>query len=170
MKYFTEAWASGELEEDAYAAVIPQYNDDLAAAFEMDSAVRRFAESVGLNDAYLDRLTINRATASCRLLLLTGSLQIGYWHTELIYRGVSRIEGEPSLRAALTVRPTEIWYDEFRREGDEICHAVLLAPHGSGFDSAGEFGIWFREFDCVQTPAADRALMSPDDESNWDVA
>ena len=167
MKYFTREWACGELSEAEYDSVLPRYNHDLAASFKAGGPVRRFAGSIGLNDAFVDRVVFDRASASLRLLLTTGSLQVGYWHTELTYRGVTSVAGESVLRAALATRPTEIWYDEFVCDGDIACHAVLLAPRGSGAESPGEFAIRFDTFDYAQSPAADRTLLSDDDRSQW---
>lgn len=167
MKYFTEAWASGDLPETESAPVFDIYARDLSAAFEAGSSIRRFVENVGLNDAYIDRVSFDRKAGSLDLLLLTGSLQVGYWHTRISYRGVSEVFGEPILKAALSTRPTEIWYDEFRREGDDIVHAILLTPRGASIRSAGEFAVRFQHFDYSQTPATDRELLSPDDRSEW---
>lgn len=167
MKYFTAEWASGDLGEAEWGAVIPLYNRDLIEAFDADDTVRQFAEHVGLNDAYVDRIEWDAPARSLKLLLLTGSLQVGYWHTELIYRGVSAINGEDVLRAALAIRPSEIWYDEFYRDGDVVVHGFLLAPRGSDLQSAGEFAIRFSEFDCTQSRASGRNLKFDTDQSSW---
>ena len=166
MRYFTAAWASGDLDEGASSAVGTQYNRDLTGAFSVDDPLRQFAERVGLNDAYVDRVEWD-SSDSLKLLLLTGSLQAGYWHTELTYSDVSAIEGEDALRASLASRPTEIWYDEFYRDGGAIVHGFLLAPHATKLQSAGEFAIRFGSFSFTQSPAADRQLKFPSDQSRW---
>lgn len=170
MKYFTEAWASGEVGDDESAAVIPQYNHDLANSFDKESAIWRFATSVGLNDAYLDRVSYDRRNAVLKLSLITGFNHIGYWQTEIVYSGVHALEGESVLRDALRSRPTEIWYDEFVRESDWITHAVLLVPRNGAVTSPGEFKIAFKQFDFSQAPVADRTLATQDDVSDWDDA
>jgi len=167
VKYFTQAWASGDVPEGEDSLAFANYARDLSAAFDADSNIRRFVENVGLNDAYIDRVTFDPKAASLDLLLLTGSVQVGYWHSRLTYRGVSQITGQSILREALAARPTEVWYDEFRREAGSICHAFLLTPRGTAIESAGEFAIWFQSFDYSQTPASDRRLMSSDDRSDW---
>lgn len=167
MKYFTRDWANGELTEAESDSVLPRYNRDLAAAFAADSAVRRFAESIGLNDAYVDRVVFDRTAARLSLTLTTGSLQVGYWHTQLVYDGVHGIDGEDALRAALAERPTEIWYDEFVRDGENACHAFLTVPRDGSTSSEVEFAIRFTGFDYTQSPAEDRVLLSDDDRSHW---
>jgi hypothetical protein len=167
MRYFTAAWASGDVDDVADSGAVSQYNRDLTEAFSVDDPVRQFAERVGLNDAFVDRIEWDSTSGRLNLLLLTGSLQVGYWHTELTYRDVSEVEGEDVLRAALMSRPTEIWYDEFYRDGGAIVHGVLLAPRGRSFRSTGEFSIRFRAFSYAQSPAADRQLKFPSDQSRW---
>ena len=169
MKYFSNAWASGDLSEAENARVLADYSRDLAATFDENSSVRRFVSAVGLNDAYVDKVSFDPGAGKLDLLLLTGSLQVGYWHTQLSYSGVIELIGEPVLKAALATRPTEIWYDEFYREGDDICHAFLLTPRGQAIESFGEYAVRFKRFDYSQMPAKDRELMSSDDRSDWAV-
>lgn len=167
MKYFSAAWASGDVTDAESSQIVADYARDLDAAFHADSSIRRFAGQVGLNDAYVDRVSFDSGAGRLNLLLLTGDLSVGYWHTELAYMGVSQITGEQVLKAALANRPTEIWYDEFSREGGDICHAFLLAPRGASLESAGEFGIVFKDFDYSQMLASDRLLKTIHDQSHW---
>lgn len=174
MKYFTEAWAWGDDETDDQD-LIARYNRDLEAAFGRETRVWRFATTIGLNDAYVDRVVLDRRATELRLLLLTGSLQVGYWRTELIYSGLRALEGEAVLRAALSNRPTEVWYDEFLREGPAMKHAFLLAPSDEAFGSGrsangglgAEFSFVFDRFDYTQQEANGRELLTAEDESVW---
>lgn len=165
MKYFTRAWVHSEAEDGAADAVWPKYRRDIEASFERNVSVIRFATTISLNDAYVDRLTVDHAATELRFLLLTGSLQVGYWRTELIYSGGRIVEGEEILRSALGNRPTEIWYDEFAVDAAGASHAFLLVP--GGIHSEREFKIAFDHFEYVQHPASDRLLASADDHSDW---
>jgi hypothetical protein len=165
MRYFTRDWANGELDDGAADLVWPEYLRDLQASFDPAGPVCGFAASVSLNDAYVDRLTIRRSSNEVRLLLLTGSLQVGYWRTELVYSGGRIAQGEDVLRSALELRPTEIWYDEFAWDRDGGRHSFLLVPSGPLGEQ--EFQIAFDGFDYVQAPAGDRVLATPDNQSVW---
>jgi hypothetical protein len=114
-----------------------------------------------------DRAERSIATGSLRLLLLTGSLQAGYWRTELNYGGVVSLEGEAPLKSALSLRPSEVWYDEFVRGADATEHGFLLAPRGGAESSPGEFRIRFSTFDFTQAPASSRSLATSADRSDW---
>lgn len=123
---------------------------------------------MGLNDAYVDRVVLDRKSGDLKLLLLTGSIQVGYWRSELRYSGAKITVGEDVLKAALKNRPTEIWYDEFTIGNDGCGHAFLLAPpSGLAGVSQGEFRIVFEGFDYTQTLASDRVLATAADESRW---
>jgi len=101
-------------------------------------------------------------------MLLTGDLQVGYWHTELKYSGAQILQGESALKAALFHRPTEIWYDEFEKGTSVSAHGFLLASRSSGaLRSAGEFRTEFTQFDFSQTAADGRKLPTSDDRSEW---
>ena len=158
MRYFTPAWANGSLDEAEYEAVLPAYREHLAA-FDSDSAVARFANSISLNDAWFDRFEINEATASVTLLLLTGDLQVGDWRTTLTYTGAKVVEGMDVLGHAFADRLHEVWYDEFTLVDGQNSHGFLLVSR-SGSEAAGEFRITFEDFDYMQERAPGRVLST----------
>jgi hypothetical protein len=167
MDYFTTEWASGDLSDDEADQVLEQYNKYLGA-LDRTSAVWRFATTISLNDAYLDRVLCDRSKASVQLSLLTGDNQLGYWMTELHYSGAEIADGEEVLKLGLSKRPSEVWYDEFTGSPNASSHAFLLAPHdGQGFRSPGEFRITFESFDFTQKPIATRQLATATDLSVW---
>ena len=167
MQYFTAEWASGDLSDHEVAQVLKQYNEYLGTLHQR-SAAWRFATTISLNDAYLDRVLYDRSKGSLRLSLLTGDNQVGYWMTELHYSGAGIAAGEEILRLGLSKRPSEIWYDEFTGSPNASSHAFLLAPYdGQGFRSPGEFRITFESFDFTQKPAAVRQLATATDLSIW---
>ena len=81
MEYFTRAWALGDLSDEEFEKVEERYRTYLGS-LDQGGPVFRFATSVSLNDAYVDGLKHSEGALSLRLL--TGDLQRGYWHTELI--------------------------------------------------------------------------------------
>ncbi len=160
MRYFTREWAAGDDESDTLGS----YNQFLST-LDPHSDVRRFATSINLNDAWLDKVIFNRSEKRLRLLLLTGDRQVGYWHTDLSYSGV-HVAGEDVLKRALVTRPSEIWYDEFAKEDEVLSHSFLLA--GLGFSAPqDEFKITFDTFQFSQTPAERRQLKTTNDISTW---
>jgi hypothetical protein len=166
VKYFTEAWASGELDEKAFDEVLANYREQLGR-LDPKGAIWSFANSASLNDGYLDRVAFNRSTGQLNLLLLTGDLQVGYWRTELSYTRARIGRGENVLRHALSARPSEIWYDEFVVDPHQLHHGFLLAPKGASFASPGEFCIEFDKFDFARSPTEGRELSTIDDQSEW---
>lgn len=154
MEYFTRAWAIGELSDEEYDKVIPAYQANIAA-LDHDTAVWRFATTIGLNDAFIDRVSIE--SGDVRLRLLTGDRQRGYWHTDITYRNARVILGHDALVKAVQDRPTEIWYDEFTGMAGAMFHRFLLVQPG-GIEDRGEVHIEFTDFDFSETPAQGREL------------
>jgi hypothetical protein len=161
MKYFTFDWAMGKVEDDQ---LIDRYNRFLTTL--PSQSVVRFATTIGLNDAYVDRVIYDSRSRELKLLLLTGDLQVGYWRTELSYAG-ALIGNESILRHALAQRPTEIWYDEFTQDAGRLTHGFLLAPRDLRGAKAQEFQIEFDAFDYSQILAEERELKTPTDVSEW---
>jgi len=167
MKYFTRKWARGDLDEDTYNRVVSRYEEFLNT-LDHSSTVWRFAKSISLNDAYLDRVAFDRPHGNLKLLLVTGDNQIGYWRTELSYAGAQIIEGEEVLKQALAARPTEIWYDEFDRDERGMIHAFLIDPNlDQSSANPGEFRVACERFDFSQSPAGRRILSTEDNRSVW---
>jgi hypothetical protein len=164
MQYFTFGWAMGEIEDEL---VIERYNASLDA-LDLESQLKIFATTNSLNDAYIDRVHYERSSGELKLLLLTGDLQVGYWHTELSYTH-AQIENDGVLRHALMRReePCEIWYDEFVPSSDRWAHNFLLAPDDLRNAKVMEFRIVFEQFSYTQIAAERRKLTTPNDISEW---
>jgi hypothetical protein len=154
MDFFTRAWALGDL-SDGEAAEVESAYQAYIDALDQGSAVWRFATTIGLNDAFVDRAIT--ASRDVRLRLLTGDQQRGYWHTEITYKSASVVFGQDALAQAVQNRPTEIWYDEFAGVGAEMVHRFLLVQP-SGTDDRGEVHIQFTGFEYSETLAQSRAL------------
>ena len=115
----------------------------------------RFANTISLNDAYVDRLNCSDDVLSLRLL--TGDLQRGYWHTLIRYAGGRIVAGREALERAVADRPTEIWYDEFSVASTRMVHRFLLVKPNTTEDR-GEVHIEFSELSFSETAAAGRVL------------
>ncbi|WP_341911937.1 hypothetical protein [Ferrovibrio terrae] len=166
MQYFTSEWVRGILTDAESEAVVARYNRYLST-LDRSSAVWRFATSVSLNDAYLDRLIFDSRKGNLQLLLLTGDLQVGYWHTRLVYAGATIDCGMTLLRDSLSRRPAEILYDEFSGEAGRMSHGFLLKPAFNMLTEADEVRISFKEFSYTQVAAESRSLLTSDDQSEW---
>ncbi len=154
MEYFTRAWALGDLSDEEFERVETRYND-LLGSLDESGPVRQFANTISLNDAYLDSLEYSDGEISLRLL--TGDLQRGYWHTVIHYGGGSVVHGLEALERGIVVRPTEIWYDEFSTGSPRMAHRFLLVKPGTTEDR-GEVHIEFDAFSFAETRAAGRVL------------
>lgn len=154
MDYFTRAWALGDLSDEEFDGVEQRYREYIAS-LDPNGPVRRFATTVSLNDAYVDRLTYSDGDLSLRLL--TGDLQRGYWRTLLRYSGGRIVAGREALESAVAVRPTEIWYDEFAAAPPRMVHRFLLVKPDTTEDR-GEVHIEFDGFLFSETPAVGRVL------------
>jgi len=154
MEHFTRAWALGDLSDEEFEKVRARYQRYVRSLDE-DGPVWRFTTSISLNDAYVDRL--NSSDSALSLRLLTGDFQRGYWHTLIRYGGGRIVLGQDVLDRALTVRPTEIWYDEFSAAPPRMVHRFLLVKPGTTEDR-GEVHIEFEEFAFSETPAVGRVL------------
>lgn len=153
MEHFTREWASGDLSDQDFDAIAANYSAYLGA-LEPESAVAKFATSISLHDAWIDRVEQN--CDALALTLLTGDLQRGYWFTTLRYQGPKVLAGLAALQEAARRRPTEIWYDEFGGSPPSVHRFLLVEPGGTA--DRGEVHIEFAGFEVSQRSAGDRAL------------
>jgi hypothetical protein len=132
--------ASGDLSDDEAAQVLKQYNEYLGT-LDQRSAAWRFATTISLNDAYLDRVLSDRSKGSLRLTLLTGDKQVGYWMTELHYSGAEIAAGEEILKLGLSKRPSEVWHVRklrlHSRANSDQAASNVYRPVGLGLSSLG---------------------------------
>lgn len=154
MEYFSRAWALGDLSDEEFERIEERYGEYIES-LDPDGPVRRFATTISLNDAYVDRLNYSDGILSLRLL--TGDMQRGYWHTLIRYSGGSIVHGRDALEQAVAVRPTEIWYDEFSSAPPRMVHRFLLVKPNTSEDR-GEVHVEFEGFSFSETRAAERIL------------
>ncbi len=154
MEYFTRAWALGELTDGEFDRALANYQDYIGS-LDPSGSVRRFATTISLNDAWVDRVMLR--PDKILISLLTGDIQRGYQLTELSYVGARIVLGEDVLEQAAQDRPTEIWYDEFSGRPPYMVHRFLLVePHGT--KDRGEVHIEFSELTFSERPTEGRVL------------
>ena len=156
MEYFTRSWALGELTDAEFDKSLADYRGYLAS-LDPKGSVRHLADNISLNDAWIDRLTVESGGVS--LLLLTGDLRRGYWRTTINYVGARIIFGQDALERAVQYRPTEIWYDEFSGRSRNMVHRFMLVEPHSTVDR-GEVHIAFADLDFSESPADARTLSA----------
>ena len=123
MKFFTAAWAIGELPDEEYEAAIPAYSKHLSSLC-LPADLQPLADS-DLHDAMVE--AIERQGDTLTLSLVTGDLQRGYCCTNITYRDFELVGGSEELES--TDEATEILYDEIDRLQDRYVHRFLLSTY-----------------------------------------
>jgi hypothetical protein len=154
MRFFTRAWATGELSEEEWLRASEAYRARVAEIIpRLSPAMVRLAAELSLHDGLIARVVWNAHTHCLRLTLVCGDAQGGCVEVRLVYRGAmlgrSRLE---ALRRAALSRETELLYDEVDVDDDAILsHRLLFAP-------CEEVTIDFRELELIIAPRADRRV------------
>ncbi len=147
MKYFTRAWASGDLSDTEQEQILESYQEHLSRHRSVLSGnIAKLATRISLHDGLVRRVVIDRRTVELKLELLCGDNQVGYFDLDLTYRGVQwdGFDLEVLERRARD-RRTEILYDEVDVLSDGVFeHALLFWPED-------EVSIRFYELDIVKT-------------------
>jgi len=123
MKFFTAAWATGELSDEEHEAAIPAYAKHLSS-LSLPADLQPLADS-GLHDAVVE--AIDRHDDTLTLSLVAGDLQRGYSSTNITYRGFELVGGSGQLES--TDEPPEILYDEIDRFHGRYVHRLLLSTY-----------------------------------------
>ena len=152
MKYFTRAFAAGDLPDQTYEQAFVDYDEHVRRILPtLPDALRSLATSVSLHDGKFISALINERERTVRFRLRCGDLQRGYEDVELMYRGVRAIEADVELRPVIEDPQTEILYDEIDIGNGTFIHRLLLDP-------LGEVAVTFEGVVLSITPAADRNL------------
>jgi hypothetical protein len=148
MKFFTRAWANGELTIEQSAA-IPEAYWRYLATLQLPPAIAALSK-VNTHDAYILSVDHQPARSLLTLRLRCGDLQRGYSDVTLAF---SHIVADPAtmvtLRGAVRPASTEVLYDEIDRSGECFDYRLLLYPDG-------EASIQFRQVTIVERPVVDR--------------
>lgn len=142
MRYFTRAWATGELSQAETESVIRAYRSHLANLIDrLPVALAEVATTSNLHDALLNRVTFDRPAARLNLSLRCGDLQTGYFDAILHYSEVRLDQTNLTTLQTLASHPKcELLYDEIDIGDDGcLCHRFLVWPEG-------EFEVHFASF------------------------
>lgn len=143
MKYFTEAWHSGELDDETFDAVVEDYQQHLASLLPyLPPDVQMLATDVSLHDGLLLKVVADTEQATLLLTLRCGDLQVGYFDLELHYFQAIFTQEEVERLAQSVANPSselesnmrhrsEALYDELDIEGELFVHRILFVSlHG----------------------------------------
>ena len=159
MKYFSRAWASGEIDPEEAEKIRRAYWDHVDRLLPRCSEeVAELAISVNLHDAILRHVFVDREAEKLRIELICGDLQAGYRDIDLSYSGLPRDEPMLAiLKERARDRQSAILYDEVDMdEQDRFVHRILFWPEG-------EIAIGFTTVAIRQTSREDRVVPTPDD-------
>ena len=154
MKYFSRAWAQGELSDAEHSAIARSYERYLDGVLSgLPASVAALARDVPLHDALIRQVVANYDAGSLKLDLLCGDLQGGYVDIGLTY---GKVDWSPLDMEALARRAadpeTELLFDEIERLSEEVFeHRVLLWPDD-------EVAIRFAELAIERVPRSDRVM------------
>lgn len=159
MKFFTEAWMSGDMSPDEEVAVPVLYRQHIGKILpSLFGPVRTLATELNLHDALFQRVTIDLATDSLTSLLRCGDLQVGYFDLELRYGDVGVNSLDLSTLGAIVADPeTEVLYDEVDLAERGYAHSFLFSPHR-------ETTIEFRTLSLRREAKSDRLVSVPPSE------
>ncbi len=131
LKYFTKAWANGELPDTEADAVVRNYRDHiLSLTPTLPSAIVKLALEVDLHDAVIRRVLVDRKSQNLRMELLAGDKIEGYFDADLDYSGVRFENTQLQVLASVARdRRSELLYDELDRVDDNgYVHRFLFWP------------------------------------------
>ena len=158
MKYFTSAWARGELEDEAGTA-FADYKKHLASLLpKLPPDVLTLATNSNLHDGMLLQNVLDTEQATLLLTLRCGDLQVGYFDLELHYlhvlsppatEGLAKLVANPSRG---DLHHSESLYDEVDIEGDVFVHRILFYTRRTYH----EVTVRFRQLRLLTTPREDR--------------
>ncbi len=152
MKYFTEAWLSDEMDNEAQWAVAKEYQRHLAALMPyLPPDVQTFAASVSLHDGLLSRAVADTEQATLRLTLRCGDNQVGYFDLDLHYiqvlftpeavESLAGLAASPSFEDMHNMyRCSEALYDELDRESETFVHRILFLRGREWHEMTVRFG------------------------------
>jgi hypothetical protein len=118
MQFFTPEWHRGELPEADAEAIVPAYQRHVERLLpNLSTPMRVLAAGLGLHDALIRRVVLDRAARELRLELRGGDQQLGYFDLDLTYLGAIVDAADvatlaAAARAERTGERAEVLYDE----------------------------------------------------------
>jgi len=160
MKYFTAAWASGELSDAEEDAVVPAYEVHIEALTpQLPETLCSLATDVNLHDGLIRRIAIERSAARLTIELRCGDLQSGYFDLDLRYSGVDMNSLDTSmLRELAGNEAAEVLYDEVDSDDVYIHRMLFWVGREKQRDPYRELEIRFSTFDLLQVSCLNRDI------------
>lgn len=155
MEYFTRAWASGRLSDEACEQVQVAYEQHLSALLpKMPKSIAALANEVNLHDGLIGEVIVNSKARRVTMELRCGDVQTGYSDLTLSYSGV-RFEklNLATLARRARDRRTELLCDEVDvDESGDYVHRILFWPKD-------ELSIAFSGLQIAQNAKPDRCIV-----------
>ncbi len=160
MKFFTRAWANGELSDEDAEAIRGSYQ------MYLDNLVPKLPETLkslaigdpSLHDGLIHKVIIDTGANSLEFILCCGDLQTGYFDVDLVYSGVDwSVLDIQALKRRARDPETEILYDEVGQVAEGVYeHRILFWPED-------EISIRFSRLERTTKPRSDQADRSGKD-------
>jgi hypothetical protein len=156
MKFFTRAWATGELTDEEYAKVPDAYWKYLAA-LHLPPAVAAFSK-INVHDAHILAVDHQPEHSLLTLRLRCGDLQRGYSDITLVFSQVTVDLGTvDTLRRAVRPACVEVLHDEIVEVlYDEVDFLAERFDYRMLFYPDGEVSVQFGKVDIIERPVEDR--------------
>jgi hypothetical protein len=151
MKFFTRAWANGEMTDDQFEAVREAYWQ-YVATLQLPPMIAALSK-LNTHDAYVLGVDYQPERSHLTLRLRCGDRQRGYSDVILTF---SQVTVDPAaldtLRRSLRPAAVEVLYDEVDRSRKSFDYRLLLHPDG-------EVNIQFEQVDITERRVADRQAV-----------
>lgn len=131
MRFFTRAWCTGGLSEEAWERAPKEYASHLEQLMStLPVKVQAFAREVNLHDGLFREVVIDRFKSEVTLRLRCGDLQVGYFDLDVTYQGADLDSIDlAALRAAAEAPGTEILHDELDvHPSGRVIHSIIFSP------------------------------------------
>lgn len=152
MKYFTEAWRSGDLPDAEVARLQEEYLEYIEQnKSSFPPSIRLLATEVNLHDGLFTAVRVDQAANTISMSVIIGDLQAGYEDLDVKYFGVdfARLSID-YLRLLATSDETEFLYDEIEDLGNgNYEHRISFWPDN-------ELSIQFRAAEIGRHPRKNR--------------
>jgi hypothetical protein len=126
MKYFTEEWCFGEIDNDEAEETLKKYKQYISSVFpKMPFVLKLLAKSINLHDGFIEK--IEHFSQNLILSGIFGDLDSGYFKLKITYRNVTGFELTKSSEI-FSNKVAEIIRDEIEvMDNKSFVHRFLLS-------------------------------------------
>lgn len=150
MKFFTREWVNGEMADEATNSIVPSYFQHIET-LHLPQSIKDLA-NLNTHDGYILDVKHVPTTATLRMRIRCGDLQVGYFDVKVTFLGATiSLDHLATLVRAKRPAKTEILYDEVDREGGVYEYRQLLYPER-------EVSIGFSDVQVVRIPKPNRLV------------